>query len=133
MEQKGFLRLLISATSQESSKRFVVIVSIIVFLALFIVCIFLMILLMIKVLPGSTNALVVTRFFNLFDNVTYYAFFIICFGIGAVLITGTTSLLSQIFTKKAEAEVITAQKGAPDVVVQKQEVQNQNIGTVAKE
>lgn len=109
---KQFLKAVMSATSQESSKRFVVVMSILIFLLLANVMIVLMILLFLKLLP--VPATTVELFFSLFGKVVDNMFFVICFGIGAIAVTNSVSFLSTVFSRKADAAVIAASKGVPD-------------------
>lgn len=126
-ERKSFFRLLIDATSQESSKRFIVITLIFMFLAINIVCVFILCAIIFKLLaiPQET----VNLFFEFFTYVAGCDFFIICFGIGASTVTTATSFLATVFGKKADAAIIAAQHKIAENVTVNKEVREQNINT----
>lgn len=130
--KSGFFKLLISATSQESSKRFVVIATILVFLALNVITSVILVLIFTRTLPASQGT--IDKFYGLYEQILNHDFYIICFGIGAVTISNSVSFISTIFTRRADAAVVAAEKGVPDTVVKQGDVQNQTItpGTVSK-
>jgi len=118
----GFFRLLISATSQESSKRFVVVGSIVIFLAVQIIMAVIMVLIIIRLL--AVPQYVTDQFFTLFKQLAEYDRDIIMFGIGAIALTNGISSVSQWF---GGAKKIMAEKGVPDTVVKNENVQQQTV------
>lgn len=121
-KQPGFLRLIMSATSQESSKRFVVVGSIIIFLCVQIVMTIIMLLLFIKLL--TVPQYVTDQFFTMFKQLAEYDRDIIMFGIGAIALVNGVSKVAEWF---GGAKKIMAEKGVPDTIVKNETVQQQTV------
>lgn len=126
----NFLAMLMSATSKESSKRFVIVMTSIVFVAANVVCIILLIALFsLRLLNAVTiPEYLVKEFFSTFRTLLQYDLFVLSVGIfGIVLTSGFTSITDMVI-KKAEAKVEAAKQGVSDTTVVNKTVQNQNIG-----
>lgn len=122
----NYLKKVMSGASEESSKRFIGVVCMLLFGFLFLELIVLLPFILFRVVPASQQT--INLFFAMFDKHVYYAFLIICFAIGAVALVNIASNVTDVLSGKAMASIIAAQKGTPDTVVNNENVQQQNVG-----
>lgn len=124
-ERRSFIRLLMDATSQESSKRFVVVMLSLFWLGINIVCVILLWVIMFKLFPVPPAT--VTLFFAFFNNIIDYDAFLISFGIGATTVSNSVSFLSAVLSKKADAAMEAAKNKVAENVTVNKVVKEQNI------
>jgi hypothetical protein len=121
----NFLKLLINATSQESSKRFAVVSLILVLIVVNVVLIFIVVSLVIKLLPVPQY--IADQIFITWRQVLEGNLFLVSFGIGATVVTAGGSILQTIFSKKYDVQQTVAETGTPGTVVQVQDNENVNV------
>lgn len=121
-----YLKKVINSATTESSKRFMGVVAMLLFVFLFVELIVLLPFLLFKLIPASQTT--INLYFALFDKVAYYNWYIVLFAIGAVTIVAGIDMISAVFKTKATADIISAEKGTPDTQVINKNVQQQNVG-----
>lgn len=121
-----YLKKIINGASQESSKRFMGVVAILLFSVLYLELIILLPLVIFRVIPASQTT--VNLYFGLFEQMSDHIAYIIYFVIGAVMVVAGVDMISKVFHRKATAEIITAEKGTPETQVTNENVQQQNVG-----
>lgn len=125
-----YLQRVMSGATEESSKRFIGVVCMLLFGFLFLELIVLLPFVLFRVVPASQQT--INLYFAMFDKHVYYSFLIICFSIGAIALVNITGSITDVLSGKAMASIIAAQKGTPDTVVKNENVQQQNVGAAGK-
>jgi hypothetical protein len=120
-----FLKKVMSGASQESSKRFIGVVCMLLFGFLYIELIVLLPFILLKVVPASQTT--INLYFDALKVNTYYAFLIISFAIGAVMLINAVEKVTDVLTGNAIAAIVKAKEGVPDTVVKNENVEQQNV------
>jgi hypothetical protein len=123
---KEFLKLVISATSPESSKRFVVVATIIMYLFICLIStiIFFMVTTKLFTAPPST----VSLFYDFYNTLLKSVVLIVLVGVGFITISNGFDAMQTVFSKKADAAIEAARNKVPETKVDVAEVHTQNVG-----
>jgi uncharacterized protein involved in cysteine biosynthesis len=124
---RTLLRMIISNSSQESSKRFITVALSLSFILAYFVSMILLVLIVTAKSLINVPATTISLFFTWLNTMTNNVFYIICFGVGAIAVTSATSFIANVFQKNAEAKLESAKRGSPNTVVQNKNVAQQTV------